>query len=591
MNQATDITQPQKKNTSIRVVILVVTGVLAFLSLILPEAFNQSSFPMQAGDVATEDILAPYSLTFESEVLTESARQDVAAHISPIYLPVNPSIGRRQIEALRSLFYYITLVRQDAHATQEEKSSDIKAIEGVTLTDDSITRILQFSDTRWEAVESEAANVLEQVMRNTLRDTDIFTAKQNAASMVDFSFPEEQTDVVVELVKSFIVPNSLFSSEETDAAIEDARQSVSPVIRSFISGETLVNRGQIIKDVDWEALEKYGLIQTRDSVQDIIGAAIFSILLMFLVGFYFKNQTAENYSTKALLLISIVFLLFLSIARFVVFNRTILPYVYPLAAFGLTLSVVFNFELAALMTLVIGVMTAYGMPNGFDLTVFYIIPAIVGMLSLGKARRISAFIGSGFTIGVAGITIIIAYRLPDSVTDWIGIATLSATSLINGFGAAAMTLLLQYLFSQILGTTTPLQLLDTSRPDHPLLQRLLREAPGTYQHSLQVANLAEQAAEAIGADGLLVRVGAIYHDCGKSENSHFFIENQVKDKLDPHDNIDPHCQCSNDHQTCHTWRRTGKEISHPQPLDRFHPGTPWHPAHTIPIYPGCKSSR
>ena len=540
MDQAGRVKRPLKKNKFTKILILVVSGVLAFLALILPESYSQSSYPMEIGDVASDDILAPYSLTYESEILTENARQEAAALISPVYLPVDPSVGRLQIEALRTVLYYITLVRLDDYATQEEKIADIKAIEGLSLSDDSITRILQFSESRWEAIESEAANVLEQVMRNTLRDTDIFSAKRNIASLVDFSFPEEQANVVVDLAKSFVVPNSLYSSEETEAAIEDARQSVSPVIRSFISGETLVSRGQIIKDVDWEALERYGLIQTGDSIQNLIAAAIFSLLLAIVVGLYFKNQTVtEDYSVKALLLISTVFLVFLSIARFIVFNRTILPYVYPLAAFGLTLSIVFNFELASFMTLILGAMTAYEMPNGFDLTIFYIIPPLVGMLSLGKARRISAFVGAGFATGAAGIAIIIAYRLPDSVTDWIGIATLSAASVINGFGAAAMTLLLQYLFSQTLGTTTALQLLDTSRPDHPLLQLLLREAPGSYQHSLQVANLAEQAAEAIGADGLLVRVGAIYHDCGKSQNPHFFIENQVRDKLDPHDNIDP----------------------------------------------------
>jgi putative nucleotidyltransferase with HDIG domain len=99
--------------------------------------------------------------------------------------------------------------------------------------------------------------------------------------------------------------------------------------------------------------------------------------------------------------------------------------------------------------------------------------------------------------------------------------------------------LLQYVFSQTLGITTTLQLLDISRPDHPLLQLMLRNMPGSYQHSLQVANLAEQAAETIGANGLLVRVGAIYHDCGKSSNPHFFIENQVQNEANPHDDIDP----------------------------------------------------
>jgi hypothetical protein len=211
-----------------------------------------------------------------------------------------------------------------------------------------------------------------------------------------------------------------------------------------------------------------------------------------------------------------------------------------LAAFGLTLSIIFNFEMAMVLSLALGVLTAYGVPNGFDLTVFYILPTIIGMLTLGKARRIGAFFLSGLTIGLAGIGIVLGYRLPDAITDWVGIATLSGAAIINGVAAASLTLLLQYIFSQVLGITTSLQLLDISRPDHPLLQLMLRNAPGSYQHSLQVANLAEQAAEAIGANGLLVRVGAIFHDCGKSANPQFFIENQVQNEINPHDEIDPY---------------------------------------------------
>jgi hypothetical protein len=105
--------------------------------------------------------------------------------------------------------------------------------------------------------------------------------------------------------------------------------------------------------------------------------------------------------------------------------------------------------------------------------------------------------------------------------------------------AAGFTVLLQYVLAPFLGQTTPLQLLELSRPDHPLLEFLLRNAPGTYQHSLQVANLAEQAAERIGANSLLTRVGALYHDIGKTWNPQFFIENQVTGQLDTHENIPP----------------------------------------------------
>lgn len=540
MSDILKVKKPIIKPEFVKTIILLITGVLAFLTLIMPDSYRQSSFPMQIGEVASQDILAPYSLNFESEVLTERARQEAARAVDPIYLPTDPSIGRRQVEKLRMVLYYIATVRQDTYATREEKKADIEAIANINLTEETITRILQLSDPRWDAIESEATSVLEQIMRNTLRQSDIFGAKRNIPSLIDFSLPEDQVNIIVELVEPFIVPNSLYSEELTEAAIAEARDLIEPVVRSFITGETLVRRGQIVREVEWEALQRYGLIQTADRIQDIIGAAILTILTCVLVSLFFKNQEVnEEYSLKAIILMALTFLIFLSVARFVVVDRAIIAYVYPLAAFGLTLSIIFNFPLAIIISLILGVMSAYGMPNSLDLTIFYILPTIVGMLTLGKARRIAAFFYSGITIGVAGIGIILGYRLTDSATDWIGIATLSGASLMNGIVVAGLTLLLQYIFSQTLGKTTALQLLDISRPDHPLLQQMLRNAPGSYQHSLQVANLAEQAAEAIGADGLLVRVGAIYHDCGKSKNPQYFIENQIHDQINPHDAIDP----------------------------------------------------
>lgn len=526
---------------TVKGMILIVSAVFAFFMLILPNVFKQSSLQMQLGDVASQDILAPFSLSFESELLTERARGEAASAVEPIYLPTDPSIGRRQVERLRTVLYFITTVRQDIYASMDEKIADIQAIEDLTLSDETITRILQLNDTRWNAIETESTAVLEQIMRNTLRETDIFAAQRNILSLIDFAFPEDQANIVVELVEPFIVPNSIYSADLTESAIEDARQSVEPVVRSFVSGETLVRLGQIIRDVEWEALQRYGLIQPSDQWQDIIAAGILTVLFAVLISLYYTNAKGnEIFSVKAVLLVAAVFLLLLGIARFFIIDRTILPYIYPIAAFGLTLSIIFNIEVAMLLSLILGLMTAYGLPNGFDLTIFYTIPTILGMLTLGKARRIGTFLFSGLTIGIAGIGIILGYRLPDSMTDWIGIATLSGVSLINGVGAASLTLLLQYILSQTLGITTSLQLLDTSRPDHPLLQLMLRNAPGSYQHSLQVANLAEQAAEAIGADGLLVRVGAIYHDCGKSSNPHFFIENQIQNEANPHDEIDPY---------------------------------------------------
>ena len=120
----------------------------------------------------------------------------------------------------------------------------------------------------------------------------------------------------------------------------------------------------------------------------------------------------------------------------------------------------------------------------------------------------------------------------------LGLVTLVSVTILNGFASGSLALLIQYILSQLLGLVTPLFLLEISRPDHPLLKYLLQNAPGTYQHSLQVSNLAEQAAEAIGADALLVRVGTLYHDVGKAANPSFFVENQIPGKINTHDDLD-----------------------------------------------------
>jgi putative nucleotidyltransferase with HDIG domain len=122
--------------------------------------------------------------------------------------------------------------------------------------------------------------------------------------------------------------------------------------------------------------------------------------------------------------------------------------------------------------------------------------------------------------------------------DALGKATLLAAALVSGGLSASLCFGLLLLAGSVLGITTSLQLIELSRPDHPLLQLLLRQAPGTYQHSLQVANLAEQAARAIGANTLLTRVGALYHDIGKAVRPHFFIENQVAGQ-NVHEQLDP----------------------------------------------------
>ncbi len=488
-----------------------------------------------------QDILAPYALTYSSTVLTEQARQAASTNVQTIYLPADPAITRRQIEKLRVALNFVSNVRADTFATPAQKRADLAAMTDLPIRPEISDRLIAQSDSRWQVIQQETLSVLEQVMRNTIREGQLWDAQRNVPTLISYSIPQDQAAMISELVVPFIVPNSLTSPEQTNAARQEAMRMVQPIERSYASAEIIVRRGQIITPAALEALQAFNLIQNQGETQNILAAAALSVVIGVLVGLYVYRRRITVFSRFSnLVLIAAYFLLILYAARFIIPNRTIIPYLFPISAFGLTIGSLFAMEIGMVFSIFLGILAAYGMPNGLDLTLFYILSSICGILILGKGRRIINFFYAGLAIGLSGGAIILGYRLADSITDAMGLTTLIGAGLLNGLASASLTLLFQFISAQALGLTTALQLLDLSRPDHPLLQLLLRTAPGTYQHSLQVANLAEQAAEAINADTLLVRVGCLYHDIGKVTNPSFFVENQIPGKIDSHDDQDPH---------------------------------------------------
>lgn len=522
------------------VLILLASSLLIFGALVLPELINRSNIPAGVGEVASQEILAPYSITYESKVLTERARTQAAAAVPAVFLPADPSISRRQYETLNNILYYITAIRKDSYSDQEQKLADLAAISAIQLSSTVSTQLLEIDDQTWQEVETEARRVLEQVMRDTIRSDNLTQIRSNLPAVLDFTLRQEESQMVIALVSPLITPTSLFSEEETNQMREQARAGIEPISRQIIAGEVIVRRGQIIRDEDYETLTIFGLVKPVNQTNRFITSGVLTGIIAVLAALYFvRRQDRPFFSTKALLVIAATFIIFLVLGRFLVMNRTILPYIYPVAAFAITLAILYDLEIGIVMGVFLAVLMVFDNPREAELGVFYVLPTIVGMLVIGRARRISAFLGAGLLTGLASMLVVVAFRLGDSATDLVGLASLTASALINGLTSGSLALLLQYLISQILDMPTALELLDISRPDHPLLQYILRNAPGSYQHSLLVSNLAEQAAEAIGADRMLVRVGALFHDAGKASNPQFFIENQIKEKLDSHDELDP----------------------------------------------------
>lgn len=523
-----------------RFLLFLVSAGLILIALVLPELIPLSASSIQSGQVASQDVLAPKDITYESEVLTEQQREQAARAVLPIFTSPDTSVARQKLEDLRATLNYIAAVRADAYASTEQKIADLAALESVHLSQDTTDTILALNDSRWQAVQQEAITVLEQVMRSTIREDRLEEARRNIPTLVSLSLPESQAAVVTELVTAFVAPNSFFSETLTESAREKARLSVQPVTRSYKTGETVVQRGQIISQTTLEALQKLGLVQSQFTWNKLLSAASLVVLNMSFLVFYIRRKPRLRRDARGLTMITILFLLFLIIARLVINRSAVIPYMFPLAAYSLTIAVLFGPEPALVSTLPLAVMVGYGLPNGLELSLFHIIGSYFGVFAVGNARRLTAFFWSGIAIAGSESVFALVYHLPQLNIDWLVVSTIIGSAFLSGFASASLALLLQFLLAQFLGMTTALQLMEISRPDHPVLQLLLRNAPGTYQHSLQVSNLAEQAAERIGADTLLTRVGALYHDIGKIQNPAFYIENQAPGTPNPHNELDPY---------------------------------------------------
>jgi len=519
--------------------LLLAVFVIILVGLMIPFITTQIDSQISSGEVASREIVAPRSLTYNSDILTEAQREAASNSIAAIYSPSDTSIARKQLESLRGTLAFITSVRADSFSSIEEKLADLAALEDIDLDQETALSILELSDSRWQAVQQEAIVVLEQVMRATIRENQLEDARENVPALVSLSLPEDQAAIVSELVFGFVAPNSLYSEVLTETARQNARESVTSVERSFVQGQTLLLKGQIISETDLEALEQFDLVKSQTRWQDLLSAGALALLTLTYFLIYFSRNPSLTEDLRGLTVIFILFTVLLIGGRFIVHNQSVIPYIYPIAAFSLVVASLFGTQTALVFTLPLTILFTYDTPNAFELSLYNLVGSYTGVFALGTARRITSFFWAAALIAFSEVMVIIAFRLAQPNVDYLSIAALIGIALVNGIASSSLAVLLQYILAQILGMTTALQLMEISRPDHPLLQFILRNAPGTYQHSLQVANLAEQAAENIGADTLLTRVGAIYHDAGKAINPYFFIENQLPGNTNPHDNLSP----------------------------------------------------
>ncbi len=521
-------------------------GVLVLLSALIL-SFNEV-FPGLTGDtpwvvgmVVSNDIRAPFSRTYVSDVLTERRRDAARAEISAIYEPPDPNVARQQIALLTQILEFIEDVRADPFGTVDQKIADIDTITALTLTQPVANSIVTIDNEIWNAVRGEMALVLERVMRESMREIDLPQILDQLPTQVSVRFDAQNAALVTAFVRDLVRPNRFPNADATLSAQQSAADTIAPESRSFERGQIIVRAGVRIDDADYEALRQFDLLQSPDRRWEALVRALLASCLVFAsFGLYLLRAAPRLVRRRGfLLLLGSLFVMTLLGGR--VFNGVDGQiFAYPAAGLALVFVAVAGVDIA--MLAMIGLAFLIGTISDNSLEIASLIGAggVIGALSLRRVERLNSFFFAGVVVACVNFLIVLIFNLGIGQTDGAALPVLLIYALIGGVLSGMTALAVLYLITLIFNLPTNLKLVELSQPSQPLLQRLLREAPGTYQHSLQVANLCEQAANAIGANASLVRVAALYHDIGKILNPAFFIENQV-DNVNPHDMLnDPY---------------------------------------------------
>ncbi|MBC2009133.1 HD family phosphohydrolase [Listeria welshimeri] len=557
-----------------------------------PESYNVKLF-----QVAEKTIRSPQ--TVEDTEKTKEERTKASDAVEDVYV-YNRETGQNRVALIKSLFAYVGEVNSEAEENdkknKEKAQKDKKPIPAPTssetklkslksklssnvsekitstISDEIFTTLIEADSKDFNVMEDVITTEVAKTMENKIRDENLNAAKIRARDDIELSaISSYYKNVSKALVSYAIVPNEIYNEEQTDEHRKDAAQAVVPV--KILQGQVIVQEGQIVDRETYRQLNMLHLLDQKMPVKQYAGFAIFIIALAAILFFYTKKQTVSKAKKlQKMLIFSSVYIISLFMLMIILFlenqNVSNIAFLFPAAFAPMILKILLNEKYAFLSVIYIAVTSLFAFQNDSTsgVTIFILLSGITSIVVLRDYSRRSAIMLSGFMVGLINMGYVFILLLINNSTI-LQISTLMAIgyAFLGGFGAFILGVGVIPLFETVFGLLTTSRLVELANPNHPLLKKILMKAPGTYHHSMMVANLAEACADKIGANSLLVRVGCFYHDIGKTLRPPYFVENQLQG-INPHDRLTP--EQSRDIILAHT--KDGAEIlkeNHmPQPI-------------------------
>lgn len=527
---------------------------LTAITLVLSINFFPDKILLKEGQIGSKDILSPGDFEFVDLEATQNSREKAAKSIKEVY-DLNLANIENVEKQIDSLFLEIKEYKEKTN--ESLKNANAKIMDNdKTLTDDELHEManeindnlgfyineqviaasLQFDNLTLEKIRVDIKSSMRKIMEQGIKEDDLENAKKQLIREIsEISIDHYDALIASDIATSLLLPSLFLNEEDTEKRRQEAITSVDDVIRTIQKGQIIIRKGEVVTSEDIAILNALGLKNPKIYFSNIIGIIMITaicFLLVFLYLNYFYPDIYENISKLILLgIISIFVVLLAKIAS------QVSGYLMPIASASMLVAISFSPNIAILLTVILSLLIGFIPGGGLNYSLVSIISGIVAIYSIRKATQRSSLTRAGLLIAGVNIITISALGLINNESYYL-ILQNNFWGVLNGLLAVILTIGILPFLESYFDITTSFKLMELSNPNQPLLKKMILEAPGTYHHSIVVGNLSETAAEEIGGNGLLARVGAIYHDIGKIKRPYFFTENQEAYK-NIHDEMEP----------------------------------------------------
>lgn len=532
----------KKRNNIRRILLFVSVFVLSYLLLIT--AIKPQQYSLEVGDIPRSDIKAPRDTI--DERATKEAEDKALEKVDKQYTQ-KAEVKKQAEDNVILLFEKLNTIinnqsAQIATSTSVESNvSELKKIEGIALSEDEYKELLNIPKEQLSSLQKDVLNIIDKTYEKNINEKDdesLNIARDSAVSLVEkLNLADKLKYVLEELVKGQINPNCFYDEEKTQELIDETRKSVAKVV--IKQNQIIVKEGVPVTQNQLDILSDLGMLD--DGKNTSIYLYVYIVLAMFvgIIMFLQYNYIDRNYSeifknTKKITLISVINLMTLVFARTI---GLVSPYLIPFACAPILLTLLINYKISIVISILNVIVISIA--TGFDAQVMMlgVISSILGATLLKKMQQRNELLYSTLYLSIVGVIITVSTGILIS-SNLREVLIKSGITFIGGVLSGIFALGILPFLEGTFNEVTTLKLLELSNPNHPLLKKLLMEAPGTYHHSMLVANLAEMASEEVGANSVIVRIGSYYHDVGKTERPYFFGENQMGGE-NPHNHMTP----------------------------------------------------